>query len=241
MPRLGAATVETRCCCRPTRSIYDGDGQTVSAVGHVEIDDQGRILHADNVTYDQKNDKVTADGHVSVTDDDGQCRFRRSCRAHRSYARRRAERLRRPDRQEWPAGRRQRPARRDRWSSPTDAVYSPARSATSRASARLCGRSNPSRWSTTSQAPHPFQRCDAWIFSACRCSTRPYLTEPDPSVRYASGLLAPDFGTSTKIGYFIRAPVYVALSDSNDLTMAPHDLHPRRRNGGRRIPPALEQ
>ena len=34
----------------------------------------------------------------------------------------------------------------------------------------------------------------------------PVLTEPDPTVKYASGLLAPDVGNSTKIGYFARLP-----------------------------------
>ncbi len=39
-----AAPADARSCCRPTKSIYDGDNQTVAAVGHVEIVDQGRIL-----------------------------------------------------------------------------------------------------------------------------------------------------------------------------------------------------
>jgi LPS-assembly protein len=49
----------------------------------------------------------------------------------------------------------------------------------------------------------------------------PYLNEPDPSVRYASGILTPDIGNSTSIGYFLRVPVYVALSPSNDATITP--------------------
>jgi LPS-assembly protein len=40
-------------------------------------------------------------------------------------------------------------------------------------------------------------------------------------VKYASGLLAPDVGNSTKIGYFARIPYYIALSPTNDLTLAP--------------------
>ena len=49
----------------------------------------------------------------------------------------------------------------------------------------------------------------------------PVLSEPDPTVKYASGLLAPDLGNSTKIGYFVRLPYYIALSPTNDLTVAP--------------------
>ncbi len=44
-------------------------------MGHVEIVDQGRILEADKVTYDQKTDQVTADGHVSLTDIRGNVAF----------------------------------------------------------------------------------------------------------------------------------------------------------------------
>ena len=43
----------------------------------------------------------------------------------------------------------------------------------------------------------------------------------DPTVRYSTGLLTPEVGNSTKIGYFTRLPVYVALSPSQDMTVAP--------------------
>ncbi len=49
----------------------------------------------------------------------------------------------------------------------------------------------------------------------------PYLSEPDPSVRYASGLLTPDLGNSTSIGYFVRVPFYIAMSPSQDATITP--------------------
>src|SRR3954467_14330935 len=55
--------------------VYDGDAQSVAAIGHVEMVDQGYILTADNVAYDQKSDKVTASGHVSVTDPRGNVAF----------------------------------------------------------------------------------------------------------------------------------------------------------------------
>ena len=49
----------------------------------------------------------------------------------------------------------------------------------------------------------------------------PYLTEPDPTVHYASGILTPDIGPSTSLGWFARVPVYVALSPTNDATITP--------------------
>ena len=55
--------------------VYDSDAKTVSAVGHVEITDDGRTLLADRVDYDQAGDKVTARGHVSITDTKGNVAF----------------------------------------------------------------------------------------------------------------------------------------------------------------------
>jgi LPS-assembly protein len=49
----------------------------------------------------------------------------------------------------------------------------------------------------------------------------PYMTQPDPTVRYSSGLLPPDLGSSSVIGSFIKLPVYIAMSPSNDATIAP--------------------
>jgi len=55
--------------------VYDSEGKTVSAVGHVEISDDGRTLLADRVDYDQASDKVTANGHVTMTDTKGNVAF----------------------------------------------------------------------------------------------------------------------------------------------------------------------
>jgi lipopolysaccharide assembly outer membrane protein LptD (OstA) len=36
---------------------YDGEHRVVSAIGHVEISDQDRVLLADRVDYDEVGDK----------------------------------------------------------------------------------------------------------------------------------------------------------------------------------------
>lgn len=201
--------------------VYDSDGQSVSAVGHVEIVDDTRILNADNVTYDQKNDKVTASGHVSVTDDKGNVAF--------------ADHVVLTDRMRNGAlagfgaliGKNGRLAAasaqrvQDRLVIAQRAVYTPC---------KICaqkGQRTP-LWQVKSekvvldQVKHRVHFTDATIdlFGVPVLYT-PYLVEPDPTVKYASGLLAPDVGNSTKIGNFIRLPVYLALSDTNDMTVVP--------------------
>jgi LPS-assembly protein len=201
--------------------VYDSDGQTVSAVGHVEIVDDTRILNADNVTYDQKNDKVTASGHVSITDARGNVAF--------------ADHVVLTDRMRNGAlsgfgaliGKNGRLAAasaqrvQDRLVIAQRAVYTPC---------KICaqkGQRHP-LWQVKSekvvldQVKHRVHFTDATVdvFGVPVLYT-PYLVEPDPTVKYASGLLAPDVGNSTKIGNFIRLPVYLALSDTNDMTVVP--------------------
>lgn len=49
----------------------------------------------------------------------------------------------------------------------------------------------------------------------------PYAQVPDPSVKRASGFLAPQIGTSSRQGVEIEVPYYWAISDYQDFTFAP--------------------
>lgn len=50
----------------------------------------------------------------------------------------------------------------------------------------------------------------------------PYWSHPDPTVDRQSGLLFPDIGRSSRLGYTVVAPLYLVLSDSNDMTLTPY-------------------
>lgn len=200
---------------------YDVDAHVVTARGHVEIDSDGRVLLADEVSYDQVHDRMTARGHVSLTDEKGNVAFADQVELH--------DKMRDGALKTFAAliGKNGRlvasAATRTggRFIEAFDAAYTPC---------KICNK--------------PGQRTPVWRVRAGRVRYdqvrhrivfvnasleffniplfyTPYLNEPDPSVRYASGLLTPDFGNSTSIGYFVRLPVYVALSDSNDATITP--------------------
>lgn len=49
----------------------------------------------------------------------------------------------------------------------------------------------------------------------------PWFAHPDPSTERRSGLLAPKVGSTSRIGVFYQQPYYWAISDSQDLTVAP--------------------
>lgn len=47
----------------------------------------------------------------------------------------------------------------------------------------------------------------------------PYYTMPDPGVKYRSGLLMPDFGSTNNMGTRINLPIYISLSEYHDATV----------------------
>jgi LPS-assembly protein len=200
---------------------YDVDNKVVTARGHVEIDNDGRVLLADQVSYDQAKDVTTASGHVSLTDEKGNVAFsdhvvltdKMRDGVLRSFAallgkngRLVAANATRSDGHILEA---------------FDAAYTPC---------KICnkpGQRTPT-WKISAdhvvydQLQHRIVFHDA-VFSLLGVPVlyTPYLTQPDPSVRYATGILVPDVGNSTSIGYFLRVPVYIALSPTNDATITP--------------------
>jgi LPS-assembly protein len=201
--------------------IYDGDNQTVQAQGHVEIDDAGSILTADNVIYNQATDTVTAKGHVTLTDTNGNVAF--------------VDHLVLTDHM------------RDGALTGFGALIGENGRLAAASAQRIDGHmviANHANYSPCKICNLPGQRTPVWQvksekviydqnthrihfqnatvdFFGVPILYTPVLSEPDPTVRYTSGLLAPDVGTSTKIGYFARQPIYVALSDTDDATLAP--------------------
>ena len=199
---------------------YDSNAQTVSAIGKVEIRAQGRILLADRVTYEQNSDRVTATGNVSVTDEQGNVAFanavvltdgmRNGALSGFGALIGKTGRLAAAS-----------AARNGQVTAATRAVYSPC---------QICkeeGRRTP-LWQVKSERVIYDQAAQKVRFRNASLEAfgvpifwSPYLSMPDPEVRYSSGFLTPDIGNSTKYGYFARAPYYFALSPSQDLTISP--------------------
>ena len=202
-------------------AIYDADRHVVTAHGHVEIDSEGRILLADEISYDETNDTVVATGHVSVTDEKGNVAFADHVTLH--------DKMREGALKSFAAliGKNGRlvaasaTRRQGRFTEAFDAAYTPC---------KICNQPGQRTPVWRVQADHViydqvkhriiFKGATLEFFDVPVFYT-PYLTQPDPSVRYASGILTPDFGSSTSIGYFLRVPIYVALSPTNDATITP--------------------
>lgn len=232
---IGAMTLASLCAAQaapslPLKSefllqadeaVYDADRHLVTAHGHVEIDSEGRILLADEVSYDETSDTVVATGHVSVTDEKGNVAFADHVTLH--------DKMREGALKSFAAliGKNGRlvaasaTRREGRFTEAFDAAYTPC---------KICNQPGQRTPVWRLQASHViydqvkhrivFKSATLEFFDVPVFYT-PYLSQPDPSVRYASGILTPDFGSSTSIGYFLRVPIYIALSPTNDATITP--------------------
>lgn len=216
-----AATSGKDLLLQADEATYDSRSHVVSAHGHVEIDYDNRILLADSVSYNKDTDKVTADGHVSLTDRNGNVAF-----ANHVVL---TDRMRDGVLTGFGAliGKQGRlvaaSAQRTegRFTVAQHVAYTPC---------KICnkpGHRTPS-WEvravrvTHDEETHKINFKDATIaIFGVPVAYTPFLTEPDPTVHHASGLLMPDPGTSTTIGYFIRIPYYWSISPSQDATIEP--------------------
>jgi LPS-assembly protein len=200
---------------------YDTDKKVITAHGHVEVDYNGRILTAETLIYDQTTDTMTANGHVVTVDDKGNVAFSNHVTM--------TDKMRDGALEGFQAliGKTGRLAA-------TKAYRAGARFTTAYRTAytpcKICnkpGQRTPV-WQIKSyrvvydQLKHNIKFHDSTIdFMGVPVLYTPYMSQADPTVRYASGLLTPDIGTSSIIGTFIKLPVYIALSPSNDATIAP--------------------
>ncbi len=200
---------------------YDSVKKIVTANGHVEIDYDGRILLADSITYNQNTDVVTANGHVTVMDQQGNVAF--------------AERVTLTDKM------------RDGALEGFGALLGTHGRLVAASAQRKEGRYTIARhiaYTPCKICNKPGQRTPVWQIKAARVVHdqqthhlkfydatidalgvpilyTPYLTEPDPTVKHASGFLLPDVGWLGSNGYFVALPYYWSMSKSRDLTVEP--------------------
>ncbi|HEY4078060.1 MAG TPA: LPS assembly protein LptD [Rhizomicrobium sp.] len=220
-PAPKQAPKQTPVLLQADEVVYDDDKQIVSAVGNVEVNDNGRTLLAERVDYDQANDKVIASGHVSIIDTRGNVAF--------------ADHVVLTDHM------------RDGVLKGFGALIGKSGRLAARAAERVGGNTviaHRAIYSPCKICNQPGQKTPLWQVKAERVvydqldhkvrfhnaiidvagvpvAWIPTFSVPDPTVKYASGLLMPEVGNSTKIGYFTRVPYYVSMSPSQDMTIAP--------------------
>lgn len=225
IPHAQAATAEAggqhKMLMRADQIVYDTNRSVVTASGHVEIDYEDRILLADSISYDQNTDTVTASGHISVLAPDGNVAFAdhvvltQGMRAGvldgfksliGESGRLAAVRAVRTS---------------DHITTATRAAFTPC---------KICNKPGyrtpawevKARHVIYDEKNHRIYYRDAVLeMFGVPVFYTPYFSHADPTVKHKSGLLVPEFGTTSTLGAFVRLPFYVALTDSRDLTLMP--------------------
>lgn len=200
---------------------YDQNLGLIVAKGHVELSQRNEILLADTVTYNQRTDTVTASGHVSLLEPTGDVAFADFMELNDNLRDGfiKDVRLLFAD-QSRMAGN---TARRIDGviTQMRRAVYSPC---------QLCAKdpTHPPVWQikageiTDNKKAEIVEYRDATMeIDGFPVFYAPYWTSPDPSVKRASGFLAPVFGNDPSNGFRIGLPYYQVLGPDKDLTFRP--------------------
>ncbi|MGC2198921.1 MAG: LPS assembly protein LptD [Stellaceae bacterium] len=200
---------------------YDDQLALTIARGHVEISQNGQVLLADTVSYNQRTDTITASGNVSLTQPTGEIVFADFIELRDSMSEGFAKNVRMllADRSRLAAN----TARRTNGTHTElkRGVYSPC---------DLCREdpSAPPAWELKAREidhDKELQRVEfrdvvmeveGWpVFYS------PYLSMADPSVKRASGFLTPSIGISNTLGAHITIPYFLVLGPDKDITLAP--------------------
>ncbi len=201
-------------------NIYVNEADnTVIAEGNVEAKYEGRVLRADRLIYDRNTDRVRAAGNVIILDADGTENFadeiETDANLQDGYAIGYSTRI--------PNGGLAVAESAVRTSEGYNAldkiVYT---------SCELCDEDDTPTWALRARRAVLNQEAQMMSYRDAVLEVAgvpvfylPYFAHPDPSSERRSGLLAPDFGTSSKLGVFYQQPYYWAISPYQELTVSP--------------------
>jgi LPS-assembly protein len=192
-----------------------------TASGNVELAQAERIVIADVVTFNERDNVVTASGEVTILEPSGDVLFADYVELKDDLR----EGVIRAFRAKLTDGSRLAAASAERFGGNRTvmnrAVYSPC---------ELCptDRARAPLWQVKAkevvhnQVSHDIAYYDAWLeFFGVPVAYTPYFEHADPTVKRRTGFLAPRYGNSTTLGYFLTTPYYVALAPWRDLTIEP--------------------
>ncbi len=199
---------------------FDDELGIATAKGNVEISQNDRVLLADTVSYNQRDDVVTASGNVILLEPTGEVLFAEFAELTDDMREGflRGFRMLLEDNSRLAAVSAQR--RGGVETRLNQAIYS---------SCRDCvGFDGEPLWNIKARTvTHDQERKEVVYRDATLellglpVAYTPFLSHPDPTVKRKSGFLTPGFGASSSLGTAIQVPYFWAISDDKDLTFDP--------------------
>lgn len=235
-PRAGAASRPRNAPARPRRKatqsenqpalitadqiVHDRDLNTVTARGHVEVDQGERILLADTLSYNLKQDVIIATGNVSLTEASGEVTFADyiELTGDMKNAATKGIRVLMIDDSRIAANSGHRVAG-DR-SIFDKGVYTACKP--------CADGTTPPLWQlkadrvTHDEIEHLIEYNDAWLeIDGVPVAYTPYLSHADPTVKRESGLLPPSVINRNIVGSGVRTPYFQVIDPYQDITLSP--------------------
>lgn len=199
---------------------FDDELGIATAKGNVEISQNDRVLLADMVIYNQRDDVVTASGNVILMEPTGEVLFAEFAELTddmREGFLRGFRMLLEDDSRLAAVSAQRRGGVETRLN---QAVYSACRD--------CVGFDGEPLWNIrAAKVTHNRERQEVVYRDATLelfgipIAYTPFLSHPDPSVKRKTGLLTPSLGTSTTLGTSVRIPYFWAISRDKDLTFDP--------------------
>jgi LPS-assembly protein len=200
---------------------HDNELGITKASGNVEISHNDQVLIADSISYNQRQDMVTASGNVSLLEPTGHVLFAEYMEISGDFKSGIIKdlRIRLSDNARIAAsGARRTNGNRTEM---RNAVYSPCETCATTPN-------QPPLWQVKAtkvvhdQSEKQIEYYDAWMeVAGVPVLYTPYFSHPDPTVKRKSGFLTPSTGGSTSLGTTVTTPYFYAISPSKDVTVTP--------------------
>lgn len=201
--------------------VHDRDLNTVTASGHVEIDQNSRILLADHLSYNLKQDVIVATGNVSLTDADGTVSFADYMELTgdmKDAAARGIRMLMTDDSRLAAAGAKRTNGQKNVLDK---AVYTACKACREHPDETPLWQLK-ARRVTHDEVAHDIEYDDAWLeFEGVPVAYTPYISHADPALKRKSGLLPPSIFNNHSVGTGLRLPYFQVIDPNQDVTLTP--------------------
>jgi LPS-assembly protein len=211
---------EDQMLVRAEEINYDYTNERVSAVGNVQLYFGSSTLEADRVIYDQKTKRLHAEGNVRLAQPDGTVTYGEIMDLSDDYRDGFVDSLRldAPEQTRFAAERAQ---RTENFTIFHNGVYTACEPCQT-------DPTKPPKWQVKAariihdQGEKMLYFEDANLeFLGVPMAYLPYLSAPDPTVKRKTGVLVPNYSTSTVYGLGVAVPYYWALAPNYDFTFTP--------------------
>ena len=202
--------------------VYDKDKNSVSAVGNAKIYYQGKVLEADKVTYYRDKKQVLAEGNAKLTDEQGNVFYGSIFQLTDDFKDGFVNSLllETKDKTRFSGPRAERAqGETTTFENGTYTACEPCKD----------DPTKPPLWQVRAKkiidnhTEHKIYYEDAWLeLYGWPVFYSPYFSAPDPTVRRASGFLAPHFYGGNNTGAGIGVPYFWALAPNYDVTITPN-------------------